>query len=158
MKRTILNLSALLLASLAALRASDTFLVEDGQPRAEMLVSDKPQRTARLAAQELQDGIQKISSARPPTEPAGRVEGLHAEVSRCRERGAQITMKPFTVKIGASYAAMEPILTVDLLLCGRSISVVTPKATEVESSGARHSLSKMPASDRASRSHAAALW
>jgi hypothetical protein len=49
-------------------------------------------------------------------------------------------MKPFTMKIGASYAAMEPILTVRLLLCGQSISVVTPKATEVESSGARHSV------------------
>ena len=66
MKRTIFTPAALLLASLAALSAADNFLVENSQPRAEIVISDKPQRSTRLAAQELQDGIQKINSARLP--------------------------------------------------------------------------------------------
>ena len=66
MKRTIFTLAALLLAPLATVHAADTFIVEDGQPRAEIVISDKPQRSTRLAAQELQDQIVKISGARLP--------------------------------------------------------------------------------------------
>jgi|GEM_PF-4082151 len=55
MKSTLTLLTALLLSPLAALHAADTFLGEDGQPRAEILISDKPQRSTRLAAQEWQD-------------------------------------------------------------------------------------------------------
>jgi hypothetical protein len=72
MKHTLLT--ALLLSPLATLHAADTFLVEDGQPRAEIVISDKPQRSTRLAAQELQDQIVKISGARLPivTQPTGK--------------------------------------------------------------------------------------
>ena len=59
-------LTALLLTSPEALHAADTFLVENGHARAEIVIAEKPLRTVRLAAQELQDGIQKISSARLP--------------------------------------------------------------------------------------------
>lgn len=74
MKQTLILFYALLLSPLAALHAADTFLVEDGQPRAEIIISDKPQRSARLAAQELQDQIAKISGARLPivTQPTGK--------------------------------------------------------------------------------------
>ncbi len=53
-------------------------LVESGLPRAEIVISDMPLRTVRLAAQELQDGIQKISGARLPivTQPSGRAAKL----------------------------------------------------------------------------------
>ena len=73
MKHTLTLLTALLLSALAALHAADSFLVEDGQPRAEIVISDKPQRSTRLAAQELQDQIVKISGARLPivTLPTG---------------------------------------------------------------------------------------
>ena len=72
MKHTLLT--ALLLSPLATLHASDTFLVENGQPRAEIIISDKPQRSTRLAAQELQDQIVQISGARLPivTQPTGK--------------------------------------------------------------------------------------
>ena len=72
--KKILQLLTTLLTSLATLHAADTFLVEDGQPRAEIVISDKPQRSTRLAAQELQDQIAKISGARLPivTQPSGK--------------------------------------------------------------------------------------
>jgi len=73
MSRLFSFIIALLLAPLAALHAAETFLVEDGQPRAEIVISEKPLRTVRLAAQELQDYVSKISGARLAivTEPSG---------------------------------------------------------------------------------------
>ena len=73
MKHTLTLLTALLLTPLASLHAADTFIVENGQPRAEIVISDKPQRSARLAAQELQDYVEKISGAHLPivTTPSG---------------------------------------------------------------------------------------
>ena len=65
-KRIIFTLAALLLSPLAALYAAESFLVEDGQPRAEIVVRYSAQRSTRLAAQELQDGLRKISGARLP--------------------------------------------------------------------------------------------
>jgi len=49
-------------------------------------------------------------------------------------------MNPFTMQTGASNAAMTRILTVSLFLGAQSTSVVTLKATEVESAGARRSV------------------
>lgn len=57
---------AFLLSSLSALTAADPALVENGQPRAEIILAEKPQRTARLAAYELQTNLQKISGAKLP--------------------------------------------------------------------------------------------
>ena len=50
-----------------------TLLVEDGRARAEIVIAEQPQRSARLAAQELQDYIKKISGAHLPivTRPSG---------------------------------------------------------------------------------------
>ncbi len=69
-----LTLAFLLFASSTALDAAGAFLTENGEPRAEIILSEKPQRSARLAAQELQDQIAKISGARLPilTQPTGR--------------------------------------------------------------------------------------
>ena len=78
--KKILQLLTTLLTSLATLHAADTFLVEDGQPRAEIVISEKPQRTARLAAQQLQDGIQKNSSARLPIVPQPTSGAVHVFV------------------------------------------------------------------------------
>ena len=49
--------AAALSVSVSSVHAGDSFLVENGQPRAEIVISDKPQRSTRLAAQELQDGV-----------------------------------------------------------------------------------------------------
>ena len=70
MKHIALSILSLLAA---ATHAADTFLVENGEPRAEIVINDKPQRSARLAAQELQNYVEKISGAHLPivTTPSG---------------------------------------------------------------------------------------
>ncbi len=56
-------------------RASERFLIQDGQPKAEIIIAEKTPRTTRLAAQELQTYVEKISGARLSvvTEPSGNV-------------------------------------------------------------------------------------
>lgn len=46
--------------------ASQPLIVAGGQPRAEIVIAEKPARTARLAAQELQKYVEKISGATLP--------------------------------------------------------------------------------------------
>ena len=41
----------------------ESFLVENGQPRAEIILAEKPARAARLGASELQTYVEKISGA-----------------------------------------------------------------------------------------------
>lgn len=55
--------------------AEDHFLVEQGQARSEIVIAPKAPRTTRLAAQELQNYIEKISGAKLHilTEPSGKV-------------------------------------------------------------------------------------
>jgi hypothetical protein len=63
-----------LMFPLAVLRADDLLLVQDGQPRAEIVVAEQPERMARLAAHDFRETIERISGARLPivTEPTGR--------------------------------------------------------------------------------------
>lgn len=57
-------LIALLLTVLPVLHAADTFLIENGQPRAEIIIAEKPARMTKLAAKELQTYLEKISGAK----------------------------------------------------------------------------------------------
>jgi len=97
MKLVLTLLTALLFSSLAAVHAADTFLVENGQARAEIIISDKPQRSTRLAAQELQDQIAKISGARLPivTQASGKAVKIFVGAS------AQSPVKADGLKDGA---------------------------------------------------------
>jgi hypothetical protein len=54
---------------------ADRYIVENGEPRAEIVVTERPARTTRLAAQQLQTYIEKISGARLDivTQPSGEV-------------------------------------------------------------------------------------
>ena len=58
-------------------------LVENGQPRAEIVIAEQPARMTRLAASELQTYIQKISGAVLPivTEPTGGTLRIYVGVS-----------------------------------------------------------------------------
>ena len=82
--KTILNLASLgvFLTSVVQAKA-DSFLVQDGRPHAEIVIAEKPQRTTRLAAQELQTYVEKITGAKLNivTEPSGKVP-VHAFVGR----------------------------------------------------------------------------
>ena len=56
-------------------QAAGLTLVEGGQARAEIIIAENPQRSVRVAAQDLQDYVQKISGAHLPivTQPSGKV-------------------------------------------------------------------------------------
>lgn len=74
MKTSLIALIAVLSLSLVApLAAADSFLVERGRPRAEIVIAERPARSARLAAHELQAYIEKLSGARLDivTQPSG---------------------------------------------------------------------------------------
>ena len=51
---------------LAQVNAKDRFLVDDGKAYAEIIISEFPARSTRLAAAELQTYVAKISGARLP--------------------------------------------------------------------------------------------
>ncbi len=72
-------------------RGAEPLLVEQGQPRSEIVISKQPARTTRLAAQELQNYVKKISGANLEivTEPSGKVP-LHIFIgpsSHTKKRG-----------------------------------------------------------------------
>ena len=67
MKHTLTILAALLLAPLASLHAAETLLIENGQPRAQIVIAaENRPRMVTLAALELQHHIQTMSGARLP--------------------------------------------------------------------------------------------
>lgn len=63
MKRLLCLLPCFVAASLSA---ADLVLVQNGRPRAEIVTTESPLRTVRLAAQELQNDVEKISGAHLP--------------------------------------------------------------------------------------------
>lgn len=109
LKLSLIVLSTALLSPLAGLHAEDAFLTLDGQPRAEILISENPQRSARLAAHDLQTYVKKLSGAHLPivTRPSERLasvfvgrseytdrlkitaEGLKHGANRIRETGSE---------------------------------------------------------------------
>lgn len=74
MKQTPVLLITLLIAPLGALHAADNLIVENGQPRAEIVISETPTRMQRVAAHEFRMQIEKISGAQLPiiTAPSGK--------------------------------------------------------------------------------------
>jgi hypothetical protein len=52
--------------SIAQVNAEDRFLVDEGKAYAEIIISESPARSTRLAAAELQTYVVKISGARLP--------------------------------------------------------------------------------------------
>lgn len=68
-----MRLFSFCLALLSSPSLAQPFLVENGQPRAEIVISDKPTRMQRVAAHEFRMQIEKISGARLPivTQPSG---------------------------------------------------------------------------------------
>jgi tetratricopeptide (TPR) repeat protein len=64
MKIHLLSTLCILCASVVRTAVAQPLLVEDGQPRAEIIIADSPPRTTRLAAAELQTFLEKISGAK----------------------------------------------------------------------------------------------
>jgi hypothetical protein len=109
MKTPILRFVATSMAWLAIPAAAQPLLVENGQPRAEIIISDKPQRTVRLAAQELQDGIRKISGARLPivTQPTGKAVKIFVGASSHSPVKAEgLLQGAYRIATGADWMAL----------------------------------------------------
>jgi hypothetical protein len=111
--KALLQLAAAVLsACVSSCHAADIFLVEDGHPRAEIVISDKPQRSTRLAAQELHDGIQKISGALLPivTQPtSGKVHvfvGQSEHTERLKVTAVGLKQGAFRMVSGADWLAL----------------------------------------------------
>ena len=76
-----LALLAFVLAFATALPAADFSLVQDGQPRAELVIAEQPPRMVKLAAAELQGYVAKLSGA----------WGLGVTVALFAARSAEVT-------------------------------------------------------------------
>ncbi len=65
----------LIVSSVALQLHAQSFLVENGQPRAEIVISETPTRMQRVAAEEFRTQVEKISGARLPivTQPSDSV-------------------------------------------------------------------------------------
>ncbi len=104
-------LLALMSLSLQA-NAAERFIVEDGQPRAEIVISAQALRTTRLAAHELQDYISKISGARLPivTLPSGTATKIFVGKSEFTEQlgvGVEALKDgAYRIKSGADWLAL----------------------------------------------------
>lgn len=66
MKAAPTCVAIVLLALSPPLQAAETFLIEKGQPRAEIVISEEPARMSRLAARELQTALAKMTGATLP--------------------------------------------------------------------------------------------
>ena len=75
-------------------------IVKDGQPSAEIIISATPQRSVRVAAQDLQDCIVKISGAKLPilTAPSGTATKIFVGQSSFTDA---LKLTPVTMKNGA---------------------------------------------------------
>ena len=62
----------------------DSFLVENGQPRAEIIIAEKPTRTQRLTAVELQRYLEKISGAKLSIGNSPSDSAVHVFVGQSR--------------------------------------------------------------------------
>lgn len=62
----------------AAAGAAEPYIVKDGQPRAEIVIAEKPERSVRLAVEDLRTYVEKITGARLPivTKPSGKAVKL----------------------------------------------------------------------------------
>lgn len=85
------------------------FLVENGQPRAEIIISDKPTRTQRVAAHEFRLQIEKISGARLPivTKPSGTaVKVFIGESESCPVKAEVLKDGAYRIASGADWLAL----------------------------------------------------
>ncbi len=84
MKSALALLSVLLFVPLTLVRAADSFVIENGQPRAEIVIAEQPARMTKLAAKELQGTLAKMSGATLPivTERSPGKIAIYVGVSR----------------------------------------------------------------------------
>lgn len=74
-KALVLILATVMIASLSRPASAEPFVVKDGQPMAEIVVSEHPPTSVKLAAKELQAYVKKITGATLPIKPTFAITG-----------------------------------------------------------------------------------
>ncbi|MBK8094240.1 MAG: DUF4838 domain-containing protein [Verrucomicrobiaceae bacterium] len=85
------------------------FLVENGQPRAEIIIAEKPSRMQRVAAHEFRQQIEKISGARLTivTKPSGQaVKVFIGESENCPVKAEGLKDGAYRIASGADWLAL----------------------------------------------------
>jgi len=89
--------------------SADRFIVEDGTPKAEIVISDSPTRMQRVAAEEFRMQIEKISGARLPivTEPSGEAVKIFVGASDHNPVDAEgLKNGAYRISSGAAWMAL----------------------------------------------------
>jgi hypothetical protein len=85
------------------------FLVENGQPRAEIVIAEKPTRMQRVAAHEFRQQIEKISGAKLPivTQPSGKAVKVFIGASAsCPVKAEGLKEGAYRIASGADWMAL----------------------------------------------------
>jgi hypothetical protein len=102
-------LRLLLAIFLASSALAQPFLVENGQPRAEIVIADKPTRMARVAAHEFRQQVEKISGAKLPivTQPSGNAIKVFVGASAsCPVKAEGLNDGAYRIASGADWLAL----------------------------------------------------
>lgn len=94
---------------LGSTTGAQPFLVESGQPRAEIVISGEPTRMQRVAAHEFRQQIEKISSARLPivTRPTGKAVKVYIGSSEaCPVKPDGLKHGAYRIATGADWMAL----------------------------------------------------
>jgi hypothetical protein len=111
MKRVLF--ACLELAVASSLGAAELVVVQDGQPRAEIVIAEQPTRMQRLAAEELQTNLAKISGAKLTivTAPSGGNllpiyvgHSVHTDMLKVTDEG--LTHGAFRIAAGDKWLAL----------------------------------------------------
>jgi len=104
---TMHRLALCLLFASSAL--AQPFIVENGQPLAEIIIAEKPARMQRMAAHEFRQQIEKISGARLPivTQPSGRAVKIFIGASdACPVNADGLKDGAYRIASGADWVAL----------------------------------------------------
>ena len=85
------------------------FIVENGQPCAEIVIAEKPSRMQRMAAHEFRTQIEKISGARLPivTQPSGKAVKVFIGASDlCPVKAEGLKDSAYRIASGADWMAL----------------------------------------------------
>ena len=85
------------------------FLVENGQPRAEIVIAEKPTRMQRVAAHEFRQQIEKISGAKLPivTQPSGKAVKVFIGASAsCPVKAEGLKEGAYRIATGADWMGL----------------------------------------------------
>ena len=132
--------------SMAQVKAEDQFLVDEGKAYAEIIISESPARSTRLAAAELQTYVAKISGTRLP---------IRADPSVDVPVQIYVGESPHAAKIGVTAARLEhgaypgPARTLEGI--GRTGCGIVPAKKQLETRGQTNSRYQVSLFERQSR-------